>query len=73
MRAVFDTGSTNAWILDKNTDTGSFPKKYSYNPEASTTKHKTNLKADFSFGIGNLGGTFYTDDIRLGNCKDSKG
>lgn len=40
IRALFDTGSTNTWILNKNTDIGG-PKEFSYDDKASSTSHKT--------------------------------
>lgn len=40
VRAVFDTGSTNTWILNKKTDVGA-EKELSYDDEASKTGQKT--------------------------------
>lgn len=67
VRAVFDTGSTNTWILNKKTDVGS-EKELSYDNDSSNTSKQTSQKAIITFGSGKLGGHFYTDDIRLGSC-----
>jgi len=40
IRALFDTGSTNTWVLNKKTDIGS-AKEFSYDNEASSTSKKT--------------------------------
>ena len=40
VRALFDTGSTNTWILNSNTDIG-VPKERSYNNMTSTSTHFT--------------------------------
>lgn len=40
IRALFDTGSTNTWILNKNTEIDG-PKEYSYDNLASSTSKKT--------------------------------
>jgi len=72
VRGLFDTGSTNTWILNKNTKLAQGKEKeFSYNDTASTTRKKTEQKAIIQFGSGALGGHFYTDDLRLGSC-DSK-
>lgn len=73
VRGLFDTGSTNTWILNKNTTLpGGAEKEYSYDNLASTTSKKTDQKAIIQFGSGALAGHFYTDDIRLGSCDGTK-
>ena len=70
IRALFDTGSTNTWILNSKVDLGA-EKMRSYDDKASDTAKRTSQKAHINFGSGSLSGTFMTDDIRLGSC-DSK-
>ena len=65
---MFDTGSTNTWVLNKDTDIGGREKEYSYDPDASKTHQKTEQRAHITFGSGSLEGTFYTDDMRIGSC-----
>jgi len=46
VRGLFDTGSTNTWILNKDTPIGKdASKEYSYDQKASTTAKKTDQKA----------------------------
>ena len=71
IRALFDTGSTNTWILNKNTEIDG-PKEYSYDNAASTTSKKTEQKAKTTFGSGSLAGHFYIDDLRIGTCDGDK-
>lgn len=73
VRGVFDTGSTNTWILNKKTPLGGGfgqepSKMRSYDETLSTTMIKTSQTAKIRFGSGSLGGTFYTDDVRFGSC-----
>ena len=73
MRAIFDTGSTNTWILNKNTDLGEGRvKEFFYDDSASKTNVKTKKGAGIMFGSGALQGHFYKDDIRIGGCKDGQ-
>jgi len=70
LRAIFDTGSTNTWVLNKNTDLGEGrEKQFSYDDSASKTVTKTKKGAGISFGSGKLAGHFYKDDIRIGSCE----
>jgi len=59
MRAIFDTGSSNTWIIGKNTDLGH---KFDifYDPTKSSTAQKVTPEklAVIPFGIGNLEGHF---------------
>lgn len=71
VRALFDTGSTNTWVLNSKVDLG-VPKERSYNNLTSSTAHFTPQKAQIFFGSGNLAGHFITDDIRLGSCDGTK-
>lgn len=73
IRGVFDTGSTNMWILNKKTSLGGGlgqepAKTRSYDETASQSHTKTTQTAQIRFGSGSLGGTFYTDDVRFGTC-----
>jgi hypothetical protein len=75
IRCVFDTGSTNMWVLNKKTLLGKAPgmaqeptKVRSYDETLSETHQKTAQTAEIQFGSGALGGTFYTDDVRIGDC-----
>ena len=46
VRGLFDTGSTNTWILNKDTPIGKdAAKEFSYDPNASTSAKKTEQKA----------------------------
>lgn len=41
LRALFDTGSANTWIINKNLDIGASKPTFSYDDKASSTNHKT--------------------------------
>ena len=71
VRALFDTGSTNTWVLSEKCDIGA-TKERSYSNTTSTTTAFTPQKAQIFFGSGNLAGHFITDDIRLGSCDGTK-
>jgi len=71
VRALFDTGSTNTWVLSEKCDIGA-TKERSYSNTTSTTAAYTPQKAQIFFGSGNLAGHFITDDIRLGSCDGTK-
>jgi len=72
VRALFDTGSTNTWVLSHTVDLGGASKERAYNNLTSTSATYTPQKAQIFFGSGNLAGHFITDDIRLGSCEGSK-
>jgi hypothetical protein len=73
LRALFDTGSTNTWVLNKKVELkGLAQKEYSYDDSKSTSCHKTPQKAIIQFGSGALAGHFYKDDVRLGSCDGTK-
>lgn len=72
VRALFDTGSTNTWVLASTVDLGGATKERSYNNMTSTSTAYTPQKAQIFFGSGNLAGHFVTDDVRLGSCDGSK-
>jgi hypothetical protein len=72
MRGLFDTGSTNTWILNKKTDIGGSSKELSYDDTASKTSKKLEQRAAIQFGSGALMGHFMTDDLRLGSCDGAK-
>jgi len=69
IRALFDTGSTNTWVLNKKVVLpGNAVKELSYDDEASTTAKKLAQRAVIQFGSGALAGHFMTDDMRVGTC-----
>ena len=72
MRGLFDTGSTNTWLLNKNTDIGGATKEFSYDDSKSKTAKKLEQRAAIQFGSGALMGHFMTDDLRLGSCDGEK-
>jgi hypothetical protein len=45
LRGLFDTGSTNTWILNKKTDIGGNAKELSYDDTASKTAKKLEQRA----------------------------
>ena len=65
LRAIFDTGSSNTWIL--NSKVTNVQSDFSYNDAKSSTAEATNQGAIISFGSGNLEGYFYVDDVKIGN------
>jgi hypothetical protein len=72
LRGLFDTGSTNTWVLNKAVNLGQgVEKQYSYDDSASPSAKKLTQKAAIQFGSGALAGHFMTDDLRLGTCDGS--
>ena len=74
IRALFDTGSANSWILSdecKNEKTEEEKHQFFYSAKSSTFKD-TGEAAKIFFGSGSLEGTFGKDDIHVvnGNGKD---
>lgn len=67
IRALFDTGSANTWILNKKVKTHDL--HFAYDDTKSTTAKKTAQKAYISFGSGSLSGHFMLDDFRIGGCE----
>lgn len=45
LRGLFDTGSTNTWVLNKNTDIGGNTKEYSYDDKKSETAKALDQRA----------------------------
>ena len=69
IRGLFDTGSTNMWVLNKNVQLpNGADKQYAYDPAASSTFKNGTQKAAIQFGSGALAGNFVNDDVRLGSC-----
>ena len=66
IRALFDTGSSNTWILNKKVRSQDM--HYAYDDHLSPTVQRTAQRAFISFGSGSLGGHFYVDDFRVGGC-----
>ena len=70
LRACFDTGSANGWILSSDCTShrchpGS-PNNF-FTPSLSTTFLNTSHWTSISFGSGKLRGYFGVDDFRLGD------
>lgn len=65
LRALFDTGSSNTWILSNKVKNIS-PGHFSFDVSKSSSAKATNETATVSFGTGKLSGMFITDDIRIG-------
>jgi hypothetical protein len=66
IRALFDTGSSNTWILNKKVHSQDM--HFSYDDTLSSSVQKTTQSAYISFGSGSLAGHFYLDDFRVGGC-----
>lgn len=60
---VFDTGSSNTWILNKNVFNNSEP---AYDETKSTTVQKSDQEAFIQFGSGSLSGHFFNDIFQIG-------
>jgi len=76
VRALFDTGSTNAWILNKKTPlSGGAKSEFSYDETKSSTYKPVSPKqgAEITFGSGSLSGYFVHDTMTLGQCSSGKG
>ena len=85
MKAAFDTGSSNTWVLagaasptSKSTINNTRGQKEvarmpspGYTALNSKTAQKTPQEAAVSFGSGALKGHFYIDEMRLGPHCDS--
>ena len=65
---MFDTGSSDVWVMDKRITLKNREKKYSYDNEASTTSKKMKMNKSVQFGSGFVAGDFYSDDVRFGSC-----
>ena len=63
IRAIFDTGSSNSWILNSSVKRLN---GLAYDNKASTTAKSTEQAATITFAQGMLAGHFYTDDLTLG-------
>lgn len=69
VRALFDTGSTNTWILNKKTPLADGAiAEFSYDETKSSTYKAVSPKqgAEITFGSGGLSGYFVTDTITIG-------
>ena len=67
IRALFDTGSANTWILNKKVHAHDL--HFAYDEKLSSSAQQTAQKAYISFGSGSLSGHFYVDDFRVGGCE----
>ena len=75
IRALFDTGSTNAWILNVKTPlSGGAKAEFSFDESKSSTYKAVSPKqgAEITFGSGSLSGYFVTDTMTLGSCSSEK-
>lgn len=63
IRGLFDTGSSNTWILNSKVKTID---GLAYDDKISSTAQMTNQEAEIQFGSGSLSGHFYLDDLRIG-------
>jgi hypothetical protein len=63
IRGLFDTGSSNTWILNKSLKTLD---GIAYDDKKSSTSKASDQAAEISFGSGSLAGHFYTDDMQIG-------
>lgn len=68
IRAIFDTGSSNTWILNAKVKRIN---GQAYDDTASSTAAATDQAATITFAQGSLAGHFYTDDLTFGEG-DSK-
>ena len=74
LRGVFDTGSTNTWVLNDKTKLFGDPKKeVCFHQDKSSSFKETKQEAEIFFGSGSLRGNFVVDDIRLGGCDEASG
>ena len=67
IRALFDTGSANTWILNQKVKANDL--HFSYDEKKSSSVVQTPQKAYISFGSGSLSGHFFVDDFRVGGCE----
>ena len=73
MRAIFDTGSTNTWIINPKTDLGhDFKKSYDTSKSSTFKKLDKEIKAVVPFGIGDLVGHFVSDTLTIGDSGGNK-
>lgn len=68
VRVIFDTGSTNSWVLSTmcNTKRCHDGTNKVFNPDASSTFSITDEACEIEFGSGTLAGVFGYDDFHLG-------
>jgi len=67
MRVIFDTGSTNAWILNKGLDCHRKEGRTGFEDANSLTLKKVdNEITKVAFGSGKLEGHFWSDEVRIG-------
>lgn len=69
LRALFDTGSANTWILSSrinNKEALQNRQHNFYDLNKSSSAKMLEQRAEIHFGTGSLNGHFMTDDIRLG-------
>jgi len=76
MRAIFDTGSSNTWIIGKKAVLSDpkfdFSKSYDEKKSSTFKKPKERKNAVIPFGVGKLEGHFVTDTLSLGDSNGKK-
>lgn len=63
LRALFDTGSSNTWVLNTKVFNGKID---AFDDTLSSTCVKTERHATIHFGSGDLDGYFYEDTFQIG-------
>eukprot|EP00923_Selenidium_pygospionis_P025173 GHVN01044350.1.p1 GENE.GHVN01044350.1~~GHVN01044350.1.p1 ORF type:complete len:685 (+),score=52.22 GHVN01044350.1:123-2177(+) len=68
---IFDTGSTNVWVVSKSCETETCSKVTRFDSRASTSFYEGEnpLRLDITFGTGKISGTIGRDVFQLGDIK----
>lgn len=71
VRPIFDTGSTNLWVVGANCTEDTCTKVRQFDPKASSTFRPTDppVHLDITFGTGRIDGTTGIDDFTMGPFK----
>lgn len=71
IRAIFDTGSANSWILSKesiaNDKNANKFQPFDYTTSTTFEKIENHGSVKITFGSGSLSGTFAKDQVAIGN------
>lgn len=70
MRALFDTGSKDIWVLSKKSEPNGAHNKFHYYFDDNLSKtaiRKPDMKSKITYGTGKVSGHFVNDEIRLGD------
>jgi phytepsin len=75
VRAIFDSGSTNQWVLTSLCEGERICNGINmfYDPSKSSTYEPTETFCEIEFGSGSLQGFFAFDDVRVGASIQSGG